>query len=119
MLGSLQVSTFYPMATYQTAFGFDIVCERGGISYNPHNLTVTTQLEDQPSDIVRLEHNSPDGAYDKEWSSFAAWVLRDEDPVLDWRGRTALRGDPPGRVLERRDGIASRPSARPLRAASV
>lgn len=89
MLGSLQVSTFYPMATYQTGFGFDIVCERGGISYNPHNLTITTQLEEQPPSVVRLEHNSPDGAYDKEWSSFAAWVLRDETPVLT--GEDGLR----------------------------
>ena len=89
MVGSLQVSTYYPMATYQTAFGFDIVCERGGISYNPHDHTITTQLEDQPPGVVRLEHNSPDGAYDKEWSSFAAWVLRDETPVLT--GEDGLR----------------------------
>ncbi len=89
MLGSIQVSTFYPMATYQTAFGFDIVCERGGISYNPHDFTITTQLEDQPPGVVRLEHNLPDGAYDKEWSSFAAWVLRDEVPVLT--GEDGLR----------------------------
>ena len=89
MLGSLQVSTFYPMATYQTAFGFDIVCERGGIAYNPHDLTVTTQLEDRPPSEVRLEHNSADGAYDTEWSSFAAWVLHDEPPVLT--GEDGLR----------------------------
>ena len=39
--------------------------------------------------MVRLEHNSPDAAYDKEWSSFAAWVLRDEPPVLT--GEDGLR----------------------------
>ena len=89
MLGSLQVTTLYPMATYQTAFGFDIVCERGGVSYNPHDLTITTQLEDRPARVVRLEHNSPDAAYDMEWSSFAAWVLRDEPPVLT--GEDGLR----------------------------
>ena len=89
MVGSLQVSTFYPMATYQTAFGFDIVCERGGIAYNSHDLTITTQLEDRSPSEVHLEHNSADGAYDKEWSSFAAWVLRDEPPVLT--GEDGLR----------------------------
>jgi predicted dehydrogenase len=89
MLGSLQVSTCYPMANYQTAFGFDIVCEGGGVSYDPQDLTVTTQLEDQAPSVVRLEHNSPDGAYDKEWSSFAAWVLRNEPPVLT--GEDGLR----------------------------
>lgn len=89
MLGSLQVSTFFPMATYQTAFGFDIVCERGGIAYSAQDLTITTQIENQPPHEVRLEHNSAVGAYDKEWSSFAAWVLRDETPVLT--GEDGLR----------------------------
>ena len=65
MLGSLQVSTFFPMATYQTAFGFDIVCERGGIAYNANDLTITTQIEHAPPNEVRLEHNSAVGAYDK------------------------------------------------------
>lgn len=89
MLGSIQVSTFFPMATYQTAFGFDIVCERGGVAYDAQDLTVTTHIEDQPPHSVQLEHNSADGAYDKEWSSFAAWVLRDETPVLT--GEDGLR----------------------------
>ena len=88
-LGSLQVSTFFPMATYQTAFGFDIVCERGGIAYNADDLTITTQIEHAPPNEVRLEHNSAVGAYDKEWASFAGWVLRDEAPVLT--GEDGLR----------------------------
>ncbi|MCY3896575.1 MAG: Gfo/Idh/MocA family oxidoreductase [Chloroflexi bacterium] len=89
MLGSIQVSTFFPMATYQTAFGFDIVCERGGIAYCAQDLTVTTHIEGERPYTVQLEHNSADGAYDREWSSFAAWVLRDETPVLT--GEDGLR----------------------------
>ena len=88
-LGSIQVSTFFPMETYQTAFGFDIVCEHGGIAYNAQDLTVTTHIEDATPREVRLEHNSADGAYDKEWSSFAGWLLRDEAPVLT--GEDGLR----------------------------
>ena len=89
MLGSIQVSTFFPMATYQTAFGFDIVCERGGIAYSAQDLTVTTHIEGEQPHTVQLEHNSAEGAYDREWSSFAAWVLRDETPVLT--GEDGLR----------------------------
>ena len=89
MVGSLQVSTFFPMATYQTAFGFDVVCERGGIAYDAQDLTVTTHIEDEPPHTMQLKHNSADDAYDKEWSSFAGWVLRDETPVLT--GEDGLR----------------------------
>ena len=82
LVGSLQVSTYYPMAGYDTAFGFEIVCEHGGISYDPQQLTVTRQPEDGSPQQVRLENNDADGAYDREWSSFAGWLLRDEAPVL-------------------------------------
>ena len=89
VLGSLQVSTFFPMATYQTAFGFDIVCERGGIAYSAQDLTITSQVENHPPHTAQLENNSAVVAYDKEWSSFAAWLLRDEPPVLT--GEDGLR----------------------------
>ncbi len=89
MLGSIQVSTFFPMATYQTAFGFDIVCERGGVAYNAQDLTVVTHIEGEQPHTAQLEHNAADGAYDIEWSSFAAWVLHDETPVLT--GEDGLR----------------------------
>ncbi len=89
MVGSLQVSTYYPMAAYQTAFGFDVVCEHGGIAYDPHTLAITWQREGGQPRQTRLDHNAADGAYDKEWASFAAWVLRDEPPVLT--GEDGLR----------------------------
>ena len=89
VVGSLQVSTCYPMATYQTAFGFEIVCENGGIAYDPQQLTITCQREDLARHVVQLEHNDADGAYDHEWASFAGWVLRDEAPVLT--GEDGLR----------------------------
>lgn len=89
LVGSLQVSTYYPMANYHTAFGFEIVCEHGGISYDPQQLTVTRHPEDGSPHEVRLEHNNADGAYDHEWSNFAGWLLRDETPVLT--GEDGLR----------------------------
>ena len=89
MVGSLQVSTYFPMANYHTAFGFDIVCEHGGIAYDPQRLTITSQREDQDVEEVQLAHNEADEAYDHEWSSFAGWVLRDEAPVLT--GEDGLR----------------------------
>jgi predicted dehydrogenase len=89
MVGSMQVSTCYPMATYPTAFGFEIVCENGGIAYDPQRLTITFQQEDRDVQEVQLAHNEADGAYDHEWASFAGWVLRDEAPVLT--GEDGLR----------------------------
>ena len=88
-IGSIQVSTHYPMATYRTAFTYQIVCERGGIAYDPRQVAVHTQLRDQPMQTTFFEGYGADEAYDREWSSFAAWILRDEPPVLT--GEDGLR----------------------------
>jgi len=81
-VGTLQVSTHFPMATYRTGFGYQIVCERGGIGYDPRQVAVTAQLQGQPPEVVFFEGHNADAAYDVEWSSFAAWILRAEPPVL-------------------------------------
>lgn len=81
-IGSVQVSTFYPMATYRTSFDYEIVCEHGGIAYDPRQVAIHSQLRDRPMETTFLEGYGHDLAYDQEWSSFAAWVLRDEPPVL-------------------------------------
>ena len=89
LVGSLQVSTYYPMASYQTAFGFEISCERGGVSYDSKNLTIIRQSEGGKPQQIQLENNAADTAYDHEWASFAGWILRDEPPVLT--GNDGLR----------------------------
>ena len=88
-VGSLQVSTLYPMGTYRTAFGFDIVCENGGMSYDPRKVAVHHQLHDRPMQTTFFEGYGHDVAFVREWSSFAGWVLRDETPVLT--GEDGLR----------------------------
>ena len=88
-IGSVQVSTFYPMATYRTSFDYEIVCEHGGIAYDSRQVAIHHQLQDQPMQTTFLEGYGHDVAYDLEWSSFAAWVLRDEPPILT--GEDGLR----------------------------
>ena len=87
--GSLQVSTFYPMATYRTSFSFQIVCENGGIAYDPRQVAVQHQLEGEPMQTTFFEGYGHDVAFDREWSNFAAWVARDEEPLLT--GEDGLR----------------------------
>ena len=88
-VGSLQVSPYYPMATYRTAFGYQIVCEHGGIAYDPRQIAVHYQLPDQPMHTVTFPDYGHDVAFDKEFANFAAWILRDEPPVLT--GEDGLR----------------------------
>ena len=88
-VGSLQVSTLYPMSTYRTAFGYDIVCENGGMSYDPRQVAVHHQLHDRPMQTTFFEGYGHDVAFVREWSSFAGWVLRDETPELT--GEDGLR----------------------------
>ena len=73
-IGSVQVSTFYPMATYRTSFDYEIVCEHGGIAYDSRQVAIHHQLQDQPMQTTFFEGYGHDVAYDEEWSSFAAWV---------------------------------------------
>jgi UDP-N-acetyl-2-amino-2-deoxyglucuronate dehydrogenase len=88
-VGSVQVSTFYPMATYRTSFDYEIVCENGGIAYDSRQVAIHSQLKDRPPTTTFFEGYGHDVAYDEEWSSFAAWVLRGEPPVLT--GEDGLR----------------------------
>lgn len=88
-IGSVQVSTFYPMATYRTSFDYEIVCEHGGIAYDSRRVAIHHQLYEQPMQTTFFEGYGHDVAYDEEWSSFAAWVLRDEPPILT--GEDGLR----------------------------
>ncbi len=88
-IGSLQVSTYYPMATYRTGFSYQIVCERGGIAYDPRQVAVVSQLEGEPAQTSFFEGYDATSAFLHEWSNFAAWILRDEPPVLT--GEDGLR----------------------------
>lgn len=88
-IGSVQVSTFYPMATYRTSFDYQIVCEHGGIAYDSRQASVHHQIKDRPMETSFFEGYGHDVAYDLEWSNFAAWLLRDEPPILT--GEDGLR----------------------------
>lgn len=87
--GSLQVSTFFNMASYRTSFGYDIVCENGGMAYDPRQIAIHHQLFGQPMETTFFEGYGHDVAFDQEMSSFAGWILRDEAPVLT--GEDGLR----------------------------
>jgi len=97
MIGSLQVSTYFPMARYHTSFGYRVVGEHGGIDFDAQRRTITTQLEGEAPTEISLPPYSDDytsgddaaGAYELEWSSFAGWVLHDRPPVLT--GEDGLR----------------------------
>jgi predicted dehydrogenase len=97
MIGTLQVSTYFPMADYHTSFAFQIVGEHGGIAYDRQRRTITAQIGDEaPTEIALQPYNdqyTPNEdakvAYLLEWSSFADWVLHDAPPVLT--GEDGLR----------------------------
>ena len=88
-LGSLQVTTAFPMATYRTSFSYQIACEHGGIAYDPRQVAVHYAAHDGPMQTTFFEGYGFEEAFDTEWDSFAAWVLRDEAPVLT--GEDGLR----------------------------
>ncbi len=88
-VGSIQVTTFFPMATYRTSFAYAISCEHGGIAYDPRQVAVHYGTHDGPMQTTFFEGYGFDEAFATEWDSFAAWVLRDEPPVLT--GEDGLR----------------------------
>jgi len=88
-VGSIQVTTAFPMATYRTSFSYQIACEHGGIAYDPRQVAVHSATHDGPMQTTFFEGYGFEEAFDTEWDSFAAWVLRDEPPVLT--GEDGLR----------------------------
>ena len=88
-VGSLQVSTFYPMASYRTSFSYELVCENGGIAYDPRQVAIHHQLEGAPMETTFLEGYGHDEAFRREWSNFADWILNDAEPELT--GEDGLR----------------------------
>ena len=88
-IGSMQVSALFPMATYRGSFSFQIVCEHGAIEYDPRRIEVRAQIRGQTPRIRQFDDYGFDEAFDREWGSFAGWILRDEPPVLT--GEDGLR----------------------------
>ena len=88
-VGSFQVTTFFPMATYRTSFTYEIACEHGGIAYDPRQVAVHSAKHGGPMQTTFFEGYGFEEAFATEWDSFAAWVLRDEPPVLT--GEDGLR----------------------------
>jgi len=88
-VGSIQVTTAFPMATYRTSFSYQIACEHGGIAYDPRQVAVHYATHDGPMQTTFFEGYGFEEAFDTEWDSFAAWVLREEPPVLT--GEDGLR----------------------------
>lgn len=88
-VGSLQVSPYYPLREYRTSFGFEIVCARGGMSYDPRTITVAYQPSGGERQEVQFADYGFDVAFPKEFQSFLSWILRDEPPLLT--GEDGLR----------------------------
>jgi predicted dehydrogenase len=88
-VGSLQVSPYYPLRQYRTSFGFEIVCERGGISYDPQTITVAYQLAGGERQEIHFAGYGFETAYVQEFQSFLSWIVRDEPPLLT--GEDGLR----------------------------
>ncbi len=88
VVGTLQVCPFSGVRTFREAFGVHIVLERGGVLYNPSDLSVSIQGWEGQEE--RLEFDNEAGfrqAYTSELTSFAAWVLEDRKPILTgWDG---------------------------------
>ena len=87
-VATLQVSPFSPQRTFRQAFGVHFVLERGDLIYDPVETTVTVQGRGEPAERFRFDNLAGfDQAYRTEFESFAAWVLRDAEPVLTgWDG---------------------------------
>lgn len=81
-VGSVQVSPYYPLRQYRTSFGFEIVCERGGMRYDPRTISVEYQASGGERHEVRFPDYGFETAYHQEFASFLGWILRDEPPVL-------------------------------------
>jgi myo-inositol 2-dehydrogenase/D-chiro-inositol 1-dehydrogenase/scyllo-inositol 2-dehydrogenase (NAD+) len=88
-VGSFQVSPYYPLRQYRTSFGFEIVCERGGMSYDPRTISVAYQTNGGEQQVVQFADYGFETAYLQEFQSFLSWILRDEPPVLS--GEDGLR----------------------------
>jgi predicted dehydrogenase len=88
-VGSFQISPYYPLRQYRTSFSFEIVCERGGMSYDPRRIAVAYQATGAECHEVVFDDYGFDIAYRKEFQSFLSWILRDEPPLL--RGEDGLR----------------------------
>jgi predicted dehydrogenase len=81
-VGSIQVSPYYPLREYRTSFGFEIVCEHGGMSYDPRTIGVVYQATGGERHEVRFPDYGFETAFHQEFASFLGWILRDEPPLL-------------------------------------
>jgi len=87
-VATLQVSHRYPLQTFRQAFNVQIVLERGGIFYDPHEFAVHIQRSGGAIESFTFDNEAGFvEAYETELRSFAGWVLHGEAPVLTgWDG---------------------------------
>lgn len=87
-VATLQVSPFSPQRTFRQAFGVHFVLERGDLVYDPAETTVTVQGRGEKPQRFQFDNEAGfEQAYRTELESFAAWVVRDAEPVLTgWDG---------------------------------
>ncbi|MBV9354418.1 MAG: Gfo/Idh/MocA family oxidoreductase [Chloroflexi bacterium] len=81
-VGSIQVSPYYPLRQYRTSFGFEIVCEHGGMSYDPRSISVVYQATGGERHELCFPDYGFETAFRQEFASFLAWIVRDEPPLL-------------------------------------
>ena len=81
-IASLGVTCRYPLLGFPHAFEHQIVCERGGIRYDPQTLTVFWQKVGGEPQSIRFPDAGYDVAYEAELNSFVEWVREGTLPIV-------------------------------------
>lgn len=85
-VASLQVSCRYPLLPFRGAFEYQILCERGGILYDPQTLTLHYQKVGGERQSIQYPDHGHDRAFRLELNSFVEWVREGTPPVLTAEG---------------------------------
>jgi predicted dehydrogenase/sugar lactone lactonase YvrE len=87
-VATLEVCPFSPMLTFRQSFGVHIVLERGAILYDPAAMDVHVQEWNEPVETYHFDNEAGfREAFTAEFTSYATWVLRGEEPLLTgWDG---------------------------------
>ena len=81
-IASLQVTCRWPLLIFDDSFDYQIVCERGGIRYDPRTFAVTYQKVDGERKVIQFPDDGLDHAYRLELTNFVEWVRLGTPPIL-------------------------------------
>jgi predicted dehydrogenase len=85
-IGTLQVTCRFPLLTFRSAFEYQILCERGGIRYDPVSLTLHYQRVGGDPQRIQFADPGHDHAFRLELTSFARWIREGTPPVVTAEG---------------------------------